>query len=527
MQEALIADEYQPRTLRTAGLQIVAADPLLDDQRKKRLLSLAYCGSMLCVGLCYGAQGPSALALAEQCGIVHNALTGEDTAGTPRDVTKLDKMGMATSLDAIASIAGTLLGGWLVDRTPLRWHRVLCAYMVWQGLAFSSWTIVSSFPQLVVATVAWGLSSTLPSISTQAAITWVWGVNVAPWMQLNNAAFGLGALIAPVLVSVELQNRGSFHWTYRAIGMLNLCVAFISLPYPAPQPVAAEASSEPLELRVLDEDRSRSWSGNSRAWVDVDSLPLTGLAGRILRSIDIDTNDRSKWVPQAKMYAIFFPWFFFYVASEIGFSAWISPYASLQGLATDADAAMLASTYYGTFTVTRLLAAAPLPMRLSSRKILWSALAGSIISLCVMLLLLAPLPISVQSHVLWFGTGAFGAFQGPLWPAMMSLLSEEYGMELRTTHTAMILVMSKCGIAAEQLIASVLLGSDSLSWLYLPSLVALLLATGSLQWLLFFWALPQCSEVGSGRASSSILTKAGAESVGYVGSAGSAVRASR
>jgi hypothetical protein len=49
---ALIADEYQPRrSLRAAGLKIVAADPLLDDPRMKRRLSLAYCACMLCVGL--------------------------------------------------------------------------------------------------------------------------------------------------------------------------------------------------------------------------------------------------------------------------------------------------------------------------------------------------------------------------------------------------------------------------------------------------------------------------------------------
>ena len=147
MHAALIADECSPRPRRTAGLQIVAVDPLLDDPRMKRRLSFAYCGCMLCVGLCFGAQGPAALALAEQRGIVHNALSGENTAGTPRDVTKLGEMGIATSLDAIAGIAGTLLGGWLVDRKPLRWHWVLCGYMVWQGVAFSSWTIRPSQPR--------------------------------------------------------------------------------------------------------------------------------------------------------------------------------------------------------------------------------------------------------------------------------------------------------------------------------------------------------------------------------------------
>ena len=51
--------------------------------------------------------------------------------------------------------------------------------------------------------------------------------------------------------------------------------------------------------------------------------------------------------------------------------------------------------------------------------------------------------------MLWIGAALFGAFEGPLWPAMLSLLSEEYGLELRATQTAMVLVMAKFGIFSE------------------------------------------------------------------------------
>jgi hypothetical protein len=56
--------------------------------------------------------------------------------------------------------------------------------------------------------------------------------------------------------------------------------------------------------------------------------------------------------------------------------------------------------------------------------------------------------------------------------------------------------MTKCGIAGEQLLASALLASKSTSWMFLPSLVCLLLATSALQWLFCFWALPQCKDLG-------------------------------
>ena len=55
------------------------------------------------------------------------------------------------------------------------------------------------------------------------------------------------------------------------------------------------------------------------------------------------------------------------------------------------------------------------------------------------------------------GTAIFGVFQGPMWPAMESLLSEEFGVHLRTVDAVIILVVSNCGRAAQQLLFSWLL----------------------------------------------------------------------
>ena len=103
----------------------------------KRRLSFIYCFSMVCVGLCFGAQGPATLALAEQSGVVSNALTGEDTPAHPRDVSRLGQMGIANGADAMAGIFGALLWGSLVHTLTTggsrwSWHWVLCIYMIWQ-----------------------------------------------------------------------------------------------------------------------------------------------------------------------------------------------------------------------------------------------------------------------------------------------------------------------------------------------------------------------------------------------------------
>ena len=74
---------------------------------------------------------------------------------------------------------------------------------------------------------------------------------------------------------------------------------------------------------------------------------------------------------------------------------------------------------------------------------------------------------------------------------MMSVLTEEFGLQLRTTHTSLCLVMSKMGIAFEQLVLSSLLADSSTAQWFMPANFALLLIIAAAQALLFFWALPQ------------------------------------
>ena len=55
---------------------------------------------------------------------------------------------------------------------------------------------------------------------------------------------------------------------------------------------------------------------------------------------------------------------------------WVSPFATLLGLASQADAALLTTVYYSSFALTRLLAA-PLSRRVAPHTILYTALSGA------------------------------------------------------------------------------------------------------------------------------------------------------
>ena len=241
----------------------------------------------------YGAQGPATIHLAEQCGIVH-------ATNTTVNVRDLPEVGIANALDAGAGVLGGFIGGWLVDHTR-RWHIVLSVYLVLQGLTFIAFTFASNFAALLIVSLAWGFGSTLTSICTQAAMTWVWAEKSPFWLQLNNLGFGIGALLAPVFVSLDLSSSGSFHRAYYLIGAINLLVAGLPLLLPTPQQDQRRAAAE-VEGGKADSQLARNEA--------------------IVRS--------GTWRSRA-LWLVFLAWFGPYVASEIGLANWISPFATLLG----------------------------------------------------------------------------------------------------------------------------------------------------------------------------------------------------
>ena len=103
----------------------------------------------------------------------------------------LDLLGVATGFDALAGLVGCSLGAFL-GSTVKPWHLVHVCCMVWTGLAFIAWTTVSGFWGMLSAAAFWGFLSVVPNLLTQPALTWIWADDVAPWMSVFHAGFGLG-----------------------------------------------------------------------------------------------------------------------------------------------------------------------------------------------------------------------------------------------------------------------------------------------------------------------------------------------
>ena len=238
--------------------------------------------------------------------------------------------------------------------------------------------------------MAWGVTSTMPSLSTQAAMTWVWGAEVAPYMQLNNAAFGVGGTIAPILVAWDLRTSGTFHRTYWAVGAASLLAALLPLCVRSPQRAApGRFSSKGDALNVQ-----------------------TGAAalGPGRHAVGTSGNMHTGWPP-----ATFFLFFAFYVSTEIGISNWIASFATLNDIVSEDDAALLSAVYYGAFTFTRT-AAAPVSRCMSSRRLLATCLVCG----CASLACLIVAQEQKSPEMLWIFVGMFGCVGFPMQCAPLS-----------------------------------------------------------------------------------------------------------
>eukprot|EP01044_Picomonas_judraskeda_P019271 COSAG03_NODE_4027_length_1714_cov_1.825387_1_plen_445_part_00 len=379
---------------------------------RRRELTMWYTFGSIGLGLTFGAQGPVALPMAEQCGFVRviGQLNGSDSEGAPcggsictgldlhgelvscgdslpvqqvgcdvLDTSQLDLLGVATGFDALAGLVGCSLGAFL-GSTVKPWHLVHVSCMVWTGLAFIAWTTVGGFWSMLTAAALWGFLSVVPNLLTQPALTWIWADDVAPWMSVFHAGFGLGSLVslslaralslslslfvslspfdcgaeqvAPVIVSLDLDYTGSFHHSYFIIGMFNIMICIPVLLLPSPQPrVDATATNGEQQHAVVEQPADQQQTMYHVALSAPTKAPKAPSAWRrMFTGAESQASAGGDW----RLWLCWYSCFFWYAAFEIGFSAWISPYATLLGLVEDeSKAALLTTCYYVPFTLTR------------------------------------------------------------------------------------------------------------------------------------------------------------------------------
>ena len=334
---------------------------------QKYLSTTAYYLAFILLGLTVSVEGPTLLKLAE-----HTS-------------SALDEISSLFLFSSLGYLVGSYIGGRMYDRVP--GHRFMASILVFLGIMVAMVPLATTRWALFTIVLVLGLFKGALDVGCNTLLLWVHDETVGPFMNGLHAFFGVGAVIAPLVVARVLSLTGDIYWVYWLFAIICLPLAFWiwSLPSPASRAVPAKHEST--------------------------SFPLLPVLVMVLC-------------------------FVLYVGGEAGYGAWIYTYGFKLNFANEITAAYLTSVFWGSFTVGRLLGiwistlAKPLT-------ILYLDFVGCVISLGMILL------FPQSNLMLWIGTILFGLSQASIFPTFLTLAEER--MHVTGTIAGLFLVGAGMG----------------------------------------------------------------------------------
>jgi len=287
----------------------------------------------------------------------------------------LDALGFLFTARALGYMLGSLRGGRLYDRLP--GHTVAALGIVAIAALLALIPLVPLLWLLVAVVFVLGISDSVLDVGGNTLLVRQHGDKSGPFMTALHFFFGVGAFVAPIVVGWAISASGNIAWAYWGLAVLVVPPALWLIRQPSP---AARMESE----------------ATAEGSTDVALVALIALL------------------------------FFFYVAVEAGFAGWVSSYAVATGLAGEAEAAYLASAFWGVFTLGRL-AAIPISSRVRPRYVLLADIVGAMIFLGFICLM-------PQSRLaLWAGAVGTGLFLASIFPTNLNLASRRITLTGRIT----------------------------------------------------------------------------------------------
>jgi FHS family Na+ dependent glucose MFS transporter 1 len=264
---------------------------------------------------------------------------------------------------SLGYLIGSFAGGRLYDRKHLSGHRIMAGML---GIMAVMMCLIPQMPLLWLLTVAvlvLGWSEGTLDVGGNALLVWVHGDKVGPFMNALHFAWGVGAFVAPVFVAQAILRSGDISWAYWGLALLMVPPAIGLLRVPSP--ATPHAATREVVQKVAD---------------------------RLLILVVV--------------------FFFLFVGAEGSMGGWLATYGIARGL-TPANAAYLASAFWGSFTVARGLS---IPLaRLRPSVVLFGDLAVCLIGVASLLLW----PGSMVA--LWIGAILFGFGMAAVFPTTVTL----------------------------------------------------------------------------------------------------------
>ena len=273
---------------------------------------------------------------------------------------------------SLGYLLGSLGAGWLYDRLRLPGNQVMAAAVLGLGIALGTTPFAANLVLLSTAFLFAGFCEGITDVGGNTLLVWHHGSKVAPFMNALHFFFGVGTLVAPLIVAqllvLQPESQEIAVKTFWVITVLALPVAAWLFSHPSPaHPQGEEHRTFPRQ-----------------------SLPLIFLVTACLM---------------------------FYVGLEVTYGGWVFSYASTAGLVSQAGAAYLNAAFWGSFTVGRLISI-PMSMRFSLKQVLVADLIGCLASVAIILIWPA------SALALWIGTFGLGLFFAAMFPSTISLAEQ-------------------------------------------------------------------------------------------------------
>ena len=258
---------------------------------------------------------------------------------------------------------GALLGARLYDRVRIG-HRVMAFGLAAMALGLIAAPLAGLLAVLVAVSAFQGFSETLVDVGGNTLLVWAHGTGVAPFMNGLHFMFGVGTFIAPFIIAQSLGSSGDVSPGYFVAAALVLPVLLLVLRLPSPAP---------------EHHASQNTAGSV-------SVGMTLLLAAV---------------------------FFLMVGVEMGYGNWSFNYGTAHGMNTN-DAAVLASTFWGFFTLGRLISI-PIATRVQPKTYLILDMAG---------ILLGTLIVLMWPALPWIGMGVVGLSVASVFPTLMSFAEQ-------------------------------------------------------------------------------------------------------
>jgi fucose permease len=293
---------------------------------------------------------------------------------------------------------GVLLAGALAGKMHPK--TILMIGMWLMAIGAIIYPVTSQFPVLLVTALCKGIGFGALDVSINILMTLAFHDSLGESFNSLHSSYGIGALVAPALLTFTLTVIHDFRMAYfTGVVLCILCVIMLA---------CQNAPST--------------------------SVPQTGSAQQGTHST-ISTRQ----ILQQPLIWLMALEFFFYIIAEIGFSNWIVTTISQTAAISLALAAPSATAFWTGLTLSRLLGGQVLRRAiLSENQVLYLCIIGGGLSCLLVAIFPGQLLISFSASAL------AGFFFGPIYPGLMAIAARWY---INAPNTLSGMMLFSCGIS--------------------------------------------------------------------------------